>query len=102
MANAYGSLDANQIAAVWPTLGNDRSRSLRDAFNSMSAYVISLNSCSIDDARAPQGQATATCEVTRRITYKVQGPVVMNARITYQLEKRNGGWVITNVSEQKM
>jgi hypothetical protein len=64
--------------------------------------VTTLSNCSIDDSRAAQGQAVATCDVLRRVTYKAQGPMQFRMRGTYHLQKRNGGWIVTDVTEQKM
>jgi hypothetical protein len=102
LSAAYETLDVGQVAAVWPTMSGDRQRSLRDAFNTASAYVTTLSNCAIDDSRATQGQAVATCDVTRRVTYKAQGPMQFRMRGTYHLQKKNGGWIITDVTEQRM
>jgi hypothetical protein len=95
LAAAYGSLDANQVAAVWPTINAGQLNSLRQTFNSVSSYVVTHQNCTVND----QGtRATAQCEIVRRITYKVQGPQMFTANVTYRLEKRGGAWVIV---EQK-
>jgi hypothetical protein len=91
LSSAYASLDPTQVAAVWPTLSANQLDSLKQSFRETNSYALSVQNCVIEEAGA---RATAACDVSRTINFKVQGTRKFDARITYQLEKRGGTWVI--------
>jgi hypothetical protein len=91
LSSAYASLDAAQVAAVWPTLSANQVDSLKQSFREENSYSLTVQNCTIDEAGS---RATAACDVNRTINFKVQGTRKFDARITYQLEKRGATWVI--------
>jgi len=80
---------------TWPQPQTDQLNRLKGVFRDVSSYVVTYHNCAIAD-QAPR--ATATCDLVRRITYKVQGPQQFGAKITFRLEKRGGTWVIVDQS----
>ena len=87
---AYGSLDANAVAGVWPSVNTD---SLARAFGQLESQRFEFTDCRID---VSGGRAQATCSGKASYVPKIGGRTTRtaNREWAFLLEKVNDGWLI--------
>lgn len=88
---AYGALDADAVAAVWPAVNT---RSLARAFSQLESQRFEFAECRIDVAAA---RAQAICAGRASFVPKVGGRATRteNREWAFVLERLNGGWIIS-------
>jgi hypothetical protein len=88
---AYGSLDANAVAAVWPSVNT---RSLARAFSQLESQRFEFTDCRIDVSVA---RAQAICAGRASFVPKIGGRATRteNREWAFVLQRLNDGWIIS-------
>jgi hypothetical protein len=93
---AYGSLDADAVAGVWPSVN---SRSLARAFGQLASQRFEFTDCRIDVSAA---HAQATCTGRASFVPKVGGRAVRseNREWAFVLARLNDDWIISRAESR--
>jgi hypothetical protein len=93
---AYGSLDANAVAEVWPSVNV---RSLARAFAQLDSQRFEFTDCRIDLSAA---RAQATCTGNASFVPKIGGRATRteNREWAFLLERLNDGWIISRAESR--
>ena len=88
---AYGSLDADAVAAVWPSVNT---RSLARAFSQLESQRFEFADCRID---VSVERAQAICSGRASFVPKIGGQTTrtVNREWAFVLQRLNDGWIIS-------
>ena len=91
--SAYAALDANAVAAIWPTVN---ARALDNAFGQLQSQEFAFDDCRIDTNGRT---ASAVCQGTARFVPKIgsRSPRVESRRWTFQLYRAGDSWALQRV-----
>jgi hypothetical protein len=96
-ADAWGTLNSDEIVKVAPYLAGSPARDLQTSFRQLRSYVLRIADGELAIS-ADGASASVSCTIIREVVSRSSGPLkTVKEPSNVSLEKRDGHWVIVNV-----
>lgn len=95
---AMENKDIDGLKKIWPGMGKEREKNLREAFKFSKSLRVELET--LGEPRFSEGSAIVSCRKTQKLTTAGDGRR-LEARTdsTFRFRKSNGGWLIESIEE---
>lgn len=87
--------DMAGLLAIWPNMGADRTKAIRESFRFAKKLVVRLD---IEELRIDANKATVICARRDELDTGERRPIVSETRAVLRLRKSDGSWFIESIS----